>query len=550
MIEKIRIKNFALISNLELDFKKGITILSGETGAGKSIIVEAINFLFGSRAYSEMIKDGCEELSVEAEFAIDKNKFKELNLDGDKINIKRIYSRLSKNKTYINSKNVSLSFLENLGKKLVDFHGQNENQSLIESKNQMHILDKFSGLEKELSRFESKYNEKNELEEKIKNISMSNEERERLIDLYKFQLQEIEKLDIEPDKDGHLADEIMKLKNVDKINRLSNEIAQLLDSSDNSAYNTISKAHSKILNLSEIYPNLPFKIEDLEELKNKVKIIADAFKELVRDCEYSSEEIDFLIARHEKLKNLQKKYGEDLNNIISKKEELRVKINELENNDYNLSDLNQRLEKIKSHLLKSAEDISAIRKKNAEKLSKLILKELSELGFERAKFSINVDFDSANLNSCGCDSVEFLFSSNPDQLLKPIRYVASGGEISRVTLAIKSAISDINEVDTLIFDEIDSGVGGNTIFSIGRKFKKLSKNRQIIAITHMAQLACFADFNIRVVKKIKNNKTEIEVKELAGEEKVIEISRMLGSKYSEKTAMEHARELIKTAEKS
>jgi DNA repair protein RecN (Recombination protein N) len=134
--------------------------------------------------------------------------------------------------------------------------------------------------------------------------------------------------------------------------------------------------------------------------------------------------------------------------------------------------------------------------------------------------------------------------------LKPIRYVASGGEISRVTLAIKSAISDINEVDTLIFDEIDSGVGGNTIFSIGRKFKKLSKNRQIIAITHMAQLACFADFNIRVVKKIKNNKTEIEVKELAGEEKVIEISRMLGSKYSEKTAMEHARELIKTAEKS
>jgi len=547
-LKSLSIKNFAIINDLKIDLSNGLNIFTGETGAGKSIIVESLNFLFGARAYSEMIKENANFMEVQGIFNFSHNKLKNIipDLKEENISIKRIFDKNGKSKSFINNKSCNLSILSNIGKEFLDFHAQNENQSLLNPLNQIMALDNYCSIEKLVIDFSKLFEEKNKIENLLKNISLSKQEKDKLIELYSFQLSEIENLKLKEGEDEELEEIINRLKNAEKINKLIFDISSMLKESENSVLNSIYKVLNKTQILSEIDSNYINVNKRLDNIKIELEDISSSFSTNIQN---NSENIDFYITRQEKIKNLKKKYGQTISEILKYAQDLKIKISELENINYSEEKLNEKMEEINKELKQKALELHNKRVKKAKILSEEIENEIKKLGFEFAKFTINIQFDEENFTKTGGDSIEFLFTSNPDIMPKPLKFIASGGELSRIMLAIKSVITDYDKSEILVFDEIDSGVGGNTIFFIGEKLKKMAKTKQILCITHMAQLAAFGDSNFKVEKNIIGNTTEISVKKLNEDEKIKEISRMLGSKFSAKTATEHARELVKNVKK-
>ena len=550
-ITKLNIKNFAIIRELRLEFSEGLNMFTGETGAGKSIIVEAIGFLFGERAYSEMIREGEASMEIEGEFLFDKKKLKGIlpGFEGETLVIKRIFDASGRTRAYMNGRPCLVASLSAAGRAFADFHGQNQSQSLMAPEKQLAILDRYAGLDGELKAFSTFYSARREVESRIRNISLSKEEKERLMDLYSFQAGEIEKIDPKEGEDAELEDLISRFKNIDKIEKSLNEVYSFLKNDDSSALHSVYRALARAESLAQLDPSFSGALERLEKAKAELEDLAELFYSSTNNPDRDPGKLDFYIGRAEKIKALKKKYGETVSLVRKKGEELKAKVGELENVEHSVGELQKELEVLNRKLSVAGEALSGKRAVAAKKLSKEIEKELKELGFEYARFSIKLESDPGIPSGTGFDSVEFLFSSNPDQFLKPLKFIASGGEISRVMLAAKSALSAYDELEMLVFDEIDSGVGGNTIFAMGEKLKAIAVSKQILCITHMAQLAAFADANFKVEKNVSGGKTEIKALRLDPDGKSGEIARMLGSSHSSKTAVEHAKQLINNAKK-
>ncbi|MBQ3834770.1 MAG: DNA repair protein RecN [Elusimicrobia bacterium] len=550
MITNLSIKNYALIENININLKKGLTVITGETGAGKSIIIDSIDLLLGARASTSVIRTGETSCIIAAEFDISNNEnvkkiFSELAIsDADKdVIIRRQIDTSGKSKAYINDIPVSISTLSNIGKYLVDFYAQHKSNMLFEQQYQRHILDDIAGNQKLLEKLSKKYSELEELKNKKEDIEKNNTDRERLIDLYNYQIKEITSASLSPEEEETIETELPKLKNAEKIKNITSEMIAILHRNDCSVLDGLSTINKQIdlleqygINTENIAKNLSASIESAEEVYAEIET-------LVGDMDASPEALDKMLERQQLIKKLKSKYGKTIQEILNYCTELETKLKALENYEYNIEQLQKQIDILLKDVIELCKQISYKRKKTAKTVAKKIVSELADLNMKNAQFEIS--FEQSEITSHGFDKIEFMFSANKGESLNPLSLVASGGEISRVMLALSTTVSDNYNVDTIIFDEIDTGTSGMTGEKIGKKLKSLAGKRQIVSISHLAQIASNADNHIKIYKEIENDRNITKAKILNDKERIQEIAKIISGEKITEHAIKHAEEMIK-----
>ncbi|MCX8065234.1 MAG: DNA repair protein RecN [Candidatus Hydrogenedentes bacterium] len=554
MLESLYIKNFALIDEIEVNFDRGVNVLTGETGAGKSIIVEALQMALGERASAEVVRQGCESARVDAVFTLEQasDELRDLldsqgiELEEDKLILSRLINNDGKSRAWVSGKPVSIGVLQLIGNELVDFHGQYEHQSLLNTQYQLEVLDRYIGAVEIRMSIKEKVKRLRRMEEEISSLEESRLRQTREIDLLNYELNEIQQVSPKPGEDENLRSQIEYFTNLEIIKKNSQESYDILIGSEISVLSLLNRVKN-LLN------EIKSQEKTLETYCLRLGDIICELEELARECrrcgelvEISEDELEKLHQRLAQINRLKRKYGSSIEEIMNYASKIKEKISIFEDIDGKLTKSKQERDKLLSEVDKEANVLSKLRKERSVSLENAILKLLKDLGMENCRFRIHIT--PVELSYYGIDHIQFLFSSNLGEDEKPLNYVASGGEISRVMLAIKTALADMDRIPTLVFDEIDSGIGGAMARRVGEKLKELGKFRQIILITHMPQIVALSDSHYLVTKAIKNNRTIVQVKRLSEEERTAEIARMLSGAVSE-ISISHAKEMLKEAEK-
>ena len=549
MLKRLLINNFAVIEALELEPAPGLNIFTGETGAGKSIIISALGFLLGERSGSDILRPGAASAEVEGAFLADNLPpalLERWGIKGGAVTIRRQADAKGRTKAAINGAAATLAQLSELGGFLVDFHGQNEHQSLLKPETQRDLLDRYGKLEKEVKAVLEAWQEVRALEERLSAVSLSEDERARLLDLYRFQLNEIEEARLKEGEEEELEALWPRLKNSEKLFSLSGDTHALVD---DAAGNT-EKAAEKIKALSAIDPSAEPLTARLASAAIELRDLSGELRSYGRGVHSNPSEVDRCLSRLDKFKSLKKKYGADIRAVLAKAEELRGKVNGLDDMTLDRSELEKKLGAAAGKLEKLALALHDRRLAAAKKLSAEILKEAEGLGFKEVRFSVDAAYDEAALASSGGDSVEYLFTANPGYPLRPLRYTASGGEMARIMLALKTALSRADRIGSQVFDEVDAGVGSVTGRLVGEKLARLASDKQIFCITHLPQVAAFGGAHYFVEKAVKNGVSAAAVRFLGPAARELEIARMLGGKkQSSELGLKHARELLAEAQK-
>ena len=549
MLKNLYINNFAIIKELDLPFSEGLNVFTGETGAGKSIVIEALSFVLGARADFGLIGSFGEKMIVKAVFAgeiLPQNLQKKYDIIEKTFTLYREIDKKGKTKILINNKAANATELAALGDFLVDFHGQHEHQTLFKTATHIDMLDKFCGLEKELKKVKEAYQKTQEIKAKIAAVQQTEEEKQKALAFYTYQLEEIEKINPSLNEDTEIENALPKLKHTGKLLELAQNIYDLLSDRENNVCALLDKASQQTSQMAQIDNTLEKTASELENAKNIVQDCADTVFNYKDSLEIDPKTLDDMLSRQETLRKLKMKYGPTLEDVLAFKEKLEKNINDIKNADKTYEELFKDLEKEQKVLDTLCQDLHIKRTAGAKKLSALVVKEIEPLGFAGVRFEAAIQEEQIP-NEKGKDSVEFLFSANIGESLKPLRNIASGGEISRLMLGLKTILA--GQVPTMVFDEIDSGIGGQTGKLIGQKLKKAAQKRQVFCITHLAQAAVFAQSHFAISKEIKANKTQVNVILLKDEQKIQEIARMLGSSKEAKTGYLHAKELLKEAQK-
>ena len=548
MITSLNIRNYALIENLNIDFTKGLTVITGETGAGKSIIIDSIDLLLGQRANSSIIRTGANSCVISATFDISKNiKAKNVLADlsieyENEIIIRRQIDISAKSKAYINDIPVSVSSLSNIGKYLVDFYAQNKSNMLFEESYQRQIIDIIAGNCNLLNKLSVKYDELEKLNSKKEDIEKSNTDREKMLDLYKYQIQEIKKANLSINEEENIEKDLPKLKNAEKIQNITKEMILILYKQDNSIIDNLSTIAKQIdllqkygINVDNISNNINLSISQLDDVYREIE-------EIYNGIDVSSEALDLMLERQQLIKKLKSKYGKTIQGIIDYCMDLEEKIKTLENYDINIEKVQKEIDALLKEIIKICEEISSNRKKASCHISKKIMMELEDLNMKNSQFEIALE--KTEITRTGFDKLEFMFSANKGEKLYPIALVASGGEISRLMLALSTTISENYNVDTIIFDEIDTGTSGKTGDKIGKKLKSLSKNRQVISISHLAQIASSANNHIKIYKETQQDRNITKAKILNQKERIEEIAKIISGEQITEHALKHAEEML------
>ena len=559
MLKKITVKNFALIDYAEIIFTEGFNVLSGETGAGKSIVLESLNFVLGAKADKNLIRSGESECFVTAEFDLSfatwaKTVYEELDYDyDDTLIISRKFNDSGKSTIKINGYPANVSILKKFTSYLVDVHGQSEHFSLLSQTNQLSLIDKFGGeeilcLKKEISNFLDEYKLlKNQLNQ------LGGEESGRLIrlDVLSYQINEIESANVQEGEEEKLLEIKEKLKHQEKIvNALSSIKYSLANEGGVSdiTSNAVKQA-SFISDLGEEYNVL---YERLNNVYSEIEDLAMTSENLLESFDFLEYSIDEINERLAVIKNLKKKYGDNYSDILLFLDNAKKEKDKLENFSTIYQDLIIKEAKYKDILYNKYSQLSDIRKKTAKILSESVVVELKELGMENAKF--NVEFSNPNnvedtkFDGVGYDSVIFTFSANVGEPLKPLSYIISGGEMSRFMLALKVQTAKCNDISTFVFDEIDAGISGAVAKIVSEKLVKISKSVQVVSISHLPQIVSFGDNNLLIYKTVENSSSYTRIKPLSKEDKVLEISRLIGGDINSSSANIHAMEMIKQAD--
>lgn len=549
MILSLSIKNYALIEDLNIDFSNGFTAITGETGAGKSILVRSIELLTGARADASSIRSGSAICTISGVFEFKDNEISDLldslaiPADDKNILIRRTIESSGKSKAFINDSPVSISILSKIGNMLIDFHSQDEKHSLMDPDKQLAILDnEIPDIEPLLEKTSSLYKDIKELKSKIEAMNLSDAERERKIDLYSFQISEIEDAALEPGEDEKLENELPKLKNAEKISMNAEEAIALLYSDEDSALSKIIKAKKNIESINTLGAEAS---EALSLIENSYYQAEEAYREvenILSKTDINPEKLNNAMERIELIKKLKKKYGKTIEDIIEYKNKIVKEMESLNDYKQNTDKIEKELSEKTDMLSEICEKISKKRKKAAEIFSLSVQNELAELDIKNAVFDIK--FERKELSANGYDMIEFMFCANKGEKILPLRNSASGGELSRVLLAIELA-SPLKSDQTAIFDEIDTGTSGKTGEKIGKKLSKLSTKKQVLSITHLAQVAALAQTHIKIFKETENSRTFTKAKILSQQEHIEEIARMISGEKITKTALEHASNLIK-----
>ena len=556
MLIQLNIKQFGIIESATIELKNGLTVLSGETGAGKSMILAAISQLSGQRTSTSYIRYGEEKASVEGVFDFPKNKevisiFKELDLDleDEVIIIRRDIYSTGKSVCRINGTIVNLSTLKKVAVYLLDMHEQHDNQILLVEKNHLNLIDSFNKeeIKKVRTEYKEKYKEYKVVTEKIENLKQQESDILQKVDFLKFQYQELTQMKLKKDEDISLEKDIDYLENFEKVNTLAYSITDGIDGE----YGILSKLAEIKSNLGELSRyNSNFE-EKYEEITNLYYILDDLKYEVssyTDDIEYDEEKLDCLIFRMDKIKNLEKKYSRSLNDLIIFREEIKEELEELENYEENYDKYIAEQKNILAELKSLGDKLTTIRKKTAQKLESLIQEELKFLYMDKS--TIKVDFKDKEYASDGKDDVRILISANLGEPLKSLSKVASGGELSRVMLALKIIFSRSIEATSIIFDEIDTGVSGRVSQRMAEKMYQLGVGSQVLCISHLPQTTALADTNLLISKEVIDKRTLTSIKELDRQQKIEEVARMISGDKMTRLSEEHAIEMLKLAEKT
>lgn len=569
MLKELQVKNFAIIDDAKIKFSRGLNILTGETGAGKTLIIEAMNLLIGERADSSLIRENEESLLVQGFFDFSgntqvqdfllKERFIESGDNTDDIAISRELNRNGRNRAFINGIFTQANNLKVLGKFFIDIHGQHDHQYLLEQKTHLNIIDRLGKLK--LLELKNEYNIEleNYLEEKkqideLKQLQL--QKIERLEDL-KFRLKEIEELSLKENEDEALENEKNILKNSEKIFQYSNECLKLLNGDENQGLSLIDASVLLLRNLNELLiidKNLSKFIEELSGFSTSLDELNRYLNSYIIDFEFSPRKLESIQERIFTINEIKKKYNMQITDLLDYANKLKEEIISFEEIDGTIDLKLKNFENSRNIVLDKAIKLSEHRKEIIKNFEAQIKKELLDLSFKSVKFEVEARYingDDALINGTsirftknGIDDLEFLISLNIGESLKSLNKVASGGEISRIMLALKSIISKVDNINTMVFDEIDTGIGGETAAIVGEKLFKISENKQVICITHLAQIACFADRHLFINKYIEKNKTKINISILSEQEKIQEISRMLSGRKESDISLMHAEELI------
>lgn len=559
MLETLKITNIALISKSIVNFNNGFNVLTGETGAGKSLLVDALLFLTGTRADKSLIKQGEDFARVEGVFSIDKNNniiksiLDSVDIDiEDTLIISRYFSLNGKNECRINGELVTLNILKKLSNCLIDIFGQNDSQLLLDNSNHLSLIDeifcdKLTSLKSELAKM---LDELDNINKSIKDLGGLDKDRENNIQLLQFQIKEINDANLKYDEEEELKAKINVLENAEKIYSAISQSIDVLDG-EFPISNSIKTAINSLTPIEVYYNNISSEKERLYSLKYELDDIMSNLYKIRDGISYSESELDILNDRLVDIKDLERKYGGTISDILNKKTEFENRLDLLLNADEELERLKLNKSKLLNDILSVCNKLRDLRKLEISKFRLKMIEELQGLGMKNANFNVEfvTDFNIDNIeklvNENGADEVEFLFSANLGVELKPLKKIISGGELSRFMLAFKS-LQNINTGKTCIFDEIDTGIGGEIGVVIGKKICDISRYNQVICITHLSQIAVFGDSNYKIEKYDEDNKTVTSVTLLGEENKVLEIARMLGNS-SNITSISHAKEIIEEA---
>ncbi|MCX7884405.1 MAG: DNA repair protein RecN [Caloramator sp.] len=557
MLLQLHIKNFALIDNINIDFSNGLNVLTGETGAGKSILIDSVNFVLGEKQSKDIIRTDEESAFVEAVFESNDEINNILTANGIEIDDILIISREinlnGRTVSRINNRTVTLSLLRQISSLLIDIHGQHEHQSLLNENSYMDILDSFcsSSFIDIKHQFKDTYYKVRELEREIEKLKENEEYKIKRMDLLKYQIQEISEADLKLGEDEELLKRRNVLSNAEKIySSLSLIYAELYDGENNRecAYDKIGTSIAHIESVEKYDEKLKDIRITIEDIYYKLEDIINIIRDYKDSLEFDSNELEQIELRLDLINKLKRKYGESIEKILEYLLYIKEEYSMMDKNEEIIEEKFKKLEEYKAKLYELSNKITHERKETAIRLEKLIENELKYLGMEKAVFKIAVE-EKEKTTENGNDVILFMMTANPGEPLKPLNKVASGGEMSRIMLAIKTVIAEVDKIPTLIFDEIDTGISGRTAQCVAEKMSLISKSHQILCVTHLPQIASMADKHFKIEKYVNNEKTFTRLYNLDINGKIEELSRMLSGAQVTDITRRHAKEMIELAQK-
>ena len=549
MLVGLNLRNFTVIDEISVAFGPGLNIITGETGAGKSVIVDAVNVILGDRVSPEYIKTGRDEAHLEALFDISGNaplrgRLDSLGFDisGGELLIKRIIYRKGRSRAFINGGIATLPILEQAAEGIIDIFSQHEHQSLLKPENHVRVLDEFGGLGDLVSEHKEIYAGYREVLREIERLAESQKNAFQKEDFLKFQCAEIDDALLREGEDTELEDEKKRLLNSERLLSAARGAYEALYESEPSLLGSLRRLSSEIEDAAGIDASLRQAAESMESAVLQLKDAAFTLRDYASGLSFESGRLEVIDDRLQELKDLKRKYGDTIPDILGKREEIGRELRSIAGSEGDLERLGAESRKIAAELRSSAEKLSKLRKEAALRLGRSLEKDLGEVGIKGARF--RADISEKDVSADGKDDVSFLFSANPDEEPRPLARVASGGELSRIMLVIKELISKADGGSVIIFDEADSGVGGAVAETVGKKIKNLSRSCQVICITHLPQVAKFADTHLLVTKTLEDKKTQVRIKSLGRDERVSELARMIGGINITEKTIDAAKEML------
>lgn len=563
MLRKLSIRNFAIIDDLSITFEEGLTVLSGETGAGKSIIINAVNLILGRRANAQMIRTGAETAELEAFFDVPSQghlsqQMAEYGLDASEgLIVRRVISRNNRHKNFINDRLVTMQLLNTITDNLASISGQHAHQRLLKEEAHLQIIDQFGGLLRLRSQFQKIYQEIKQNLQELEHLKTSQSRRKEQLELYAFQKKEIIDAAIEVDEDQLLEKEIMRLRHAESLFQAVKASIDTLYDSQGAVLEKLSDLKNGLEKSIRIDPALSSVGKGLADTIYQLEDITEELRTYLQTIHIDPQRLEAVEERMDLLTKLKRKYGGSIADIGAHLTSVTNKLEAVENLDENIAQINCKLADFHAQLTSSAQELSKKRQQTAKKLAVLVEKELASLKMGKTRFSVFFNTVTADadlspyltveahgVNENGQDRVVFMIAPNVGEDLKPLAAIASGGELSRIVLALKAILAETESVQTIIFDEVDAGIGGAVAEKIGKKLAALAHHHQIICITHLPQIAKYGSQHFRISKKISSGRTQTSIKAIDQKERVQEIARMLGGDTITDATLRHAEEML------
>jgi len=553
MIKSLKIKNLATIQDLEIDFKEGFSILTGETGAGKSIIIDSIRLMLGEKATSDLIRTGKNETSIETIFMVPPKSIDWKDLDLDETGEVFLHRKIFKKGTgrgYINGTLVPIKKFKQLNENTVDILGQNDHVFLRKHEYQLDYLDHYSethSLRDEVNRLSRSIRK---CWKKIQELEEKKKQRRQRLDYLEFQINEIEKAQLRSDEEEELRKERDLLKNSEKISSCIKNALDITYEKEESLAGLLLNLEKDIRELSDFHPDFKPMTENINQFSIYLKEFTNDLLKFKEDYAGAPEKLEKIEERLSQIEDLKRKYGKTLQDVFDHLEMSKNELSDLKKAHEQTSELRKQLQSDYENHQKLSGQLSELRRKGAKKLEKQVEEEIQSLGMKKARFQIKFishlsQSDSPeDMGDLGSEEIEFMISPNPGEKLRPLRNIASGGELSRIMLALKTISKDPEKHKTLIFDEIDSGIGGKTAELVGQKLSSLASRNQVICITHLPQIASFALHHYRIEKNVKQNRTFTNIKKLNKNERIKEIARLLAGSHITEASLQSAREML------